>query len=436
MFNRFLQTRWLLLAGLTLVLGFTLAPYLKPVGAQPGQAEASSVIPVKPAKEVFPYSIKKDSTLFETLLPLGLSPQDIHALVKAAKPHRDLSRIRPGIRFQAYNHLTPALTPTRLKFRLSALDFLELEKNDLGEWDARPTKKKVDIEIVTFKGRVMSSLWSSAEAAQMDPSLIAELTEIFAWQIDFSREVRSSDRWRLSVEKKIADGEFVGWGRILAAEYINAGTEHKAALFVHDGEEKGYYAPDGSNMRRMFLKSPIRFARISSRFQRRRFHPVLKRNRPHLGVDYAAATGTPIRAVGDGSLIVIGRRGGAGNMIKIRHNSVYQTAYMHLSRFAKGLRRGSRVKQGQIIGYVGSTGLSTGPHLHFEFFKHGRYMDPLKVKFPSADPVPESLMAQFEKQSQESLSTLPDWVEQPRLSLVDLEFLDGDELSLLKKVTF
>ncbi|MGE4132796.1 MAG: M23 family metallopeptidase, partial [Bdellovibrionales bacterium] len=226
--------------------------------------------------------------------------------------------------------------------------------------------------------------------------------------VDFSREVRVRDRWRLTVEQKLVRGRPIGWGSILAAEYENAGELHTALLY-QDGESSGYYGLDGSNLRRMFLKSPIKFGRISSRFNRKRFHPVLKIRRPHLGVDYAAARGTPIRSVGDGTVLLAGWKGGGGRTVKIRHNSTYQTSYLHMSGFAKGIKRGTRVKQGQIIGYVGATGLATGPHLHFEFSVNGKVVDPLKAKFPTADPIPKTKIASFKAQISGLLATLPGW---------------------------
>lgn len=202
---------------------------------------------------------------------------------------------------------------------------------------------------------------------------------------------------------------------------------HTAFLLRIDGESKGYYSSDGSSLRRMFLKSPIHFARISSRFQKKRFHPILKIHRPHNGVDYAARRGTPVRAVGDGTILLAGRRGGAGNMIKIRHNSTYQTAYLHLQNFAKGIRKGTRVKQGQIIGYVGSTGMSTAPHLHFEFYQNGRFVDPLGRKFPSAEPVAAHLLERFQNEATVYRRSLPPWnaIHQPDASA---EFINASSL--------
>jgi murein DD-endopeptidase MepM/ murein hydrolase activator NlpD len=261
----------------------------------------------------------------------------------------------------------------------------------------------------TFTGTVASSLWESAEDIGVDPILIVQLTEIFAWQVDFNREVQPGDQWRLVVEERFARDQAIGWGSILAAQYVNQGETFTAVKFPQEGPGGAYFTPDGESLRRMFLKSPIKFGRISSRFSHKRFHPILKKNRPHLGVDYAAPIGTPIRAVGDGRIVYLGRNGGSGKMIKIRHNSVYQTAYLHLNGYAKGLRRGSRVQQGQLIGYVGQTGLATGPHLHFAFYENGRYVDPLGRKFPAADPVPDEKLTSFKKVARGIIPQLPDW---------------------------
>jgi murein DD-endopeptidase MepM/ murein hydrolase activator NlpD len=237
------------------------------------------------------------------------------------------------------------------------------------------------------------------------------LADIFAWQIDFAREVRAGDRWRILVEQRYAGEKNIGWGNILAAEYEHDGQLHSAAL-LRDGEGKelGYFAPDGKSLRRMFLKAPLKFGRITSRFQRARFHPILKVARPHRGVDYGAPIGTPVLAVGDGVVVQSGWLGGAGKAIRLRHNSTYQTAYKHLHGFASGIRVGARVRQGQVIGYVGSTGLSTGAHLHFELWERGNYVDPLGRKFPSADPVPQKFLLGFQKASQKYRELLPSWI--------------------------
>jgi len=361
--------------------------------------------------EILEYTkrIPNQSTLSQILQNEGFSLQEVYKVVEAAKPIKNLARIQAGIPYHVEKMLLGgAETLAGLRFQFSPIEHLILDNVD-GEWNARLHVEEVETRLVNFSGTVTSSLWDSAMAVNMDPNLIVSLAEIFAWQVDFNREVQVGDRWRLSVEEERVRGETVRWGRIVAAEYENTGKQFSAVLHQHEGKDQGYFAPDGSSLRRMFLKSPLKFGRVTSRFTQRRFHPVLKVHRPHLGVDYGAPRGTPVMSVGDGTITMAAFRGGGGNTIRIRHNSVYSTAYLHLNGFAKGIRSGSTVRQGQIIGYVGSTGLSTGPHLHFEFYVNGRYVDPMGVKFPSADPVPTSQKALFVSRSKVLLESLPQW---------------------------
>lgn len=360
--------------------------------------------PRLPVEELYPYKIPPKSTFYTILRGLSVEPQTIHKIVEATKPVMDLSRMNPGARF-SLNYDNNVLTG--LNFRFSAVDKLELRKSG-EQWLARKITETVEKRVIAFKGIVTSTLWESAEEANMDPSLVVQLAEIFGWEVDFGREVRANDRWRLTVEQKYVNGEPVGWGNILAAHYENAGQLHSAVYFENNAVT-GYFAPDGSSLKRMFLKSPIPYGRITSRFTRKRFHPVLKISRPHLGVDFGAPTGTPVRAVGSGTIVLASWSGGGGRTVKISHNSMYRTSYLHLSRFGTGIRRGTRVNQGQIIGYVGTSGLSTGPHLHFEFWSGGRVVDPLGEKFPAADPVPKDLMSIFRPQAEQRIQQLPGW---------------------------
>ena len=365
-------------------------------------------LPVIPLEEEFPHVIPPKSSLFLVLRELEVEPLVIHEVVEASKPVYNLSRMHPGIRFQLKYDSLSGTQLTQIQFRLSALEKLTLKREHTG-WRAEKTIEQVDIQIVHFSGNVNSSLWDSAVKAGMDPDLISELADIFGWEVDFSREVRVNDRWRLSVEQKKVKGQPVGWGAILAAEYINSGEVHQAALFRLDKEDRGYFTPTGQSLRKVFLKSPIRYGRITSGFKRRRFHPVLQIYRAHRGVDYGAPIGTPVRSVGDGTVIFAARSGGGGNVIKVRHNATYQTAYKHLNGYARGVHNGARVKQGQVIGYVGNTGMSTGPHLHFEFYQSGNYIDPLGKRFPSAEPVPSEHLTFFKSSAEQLLKTLPDW---------------------------
>ncbi|MCC6138631.1 MAG: M23 family metallopeptidase [Bdellovibrionaceae bacterium] len=385
-------------------------------------------LPAVPVEEAYPYQIPKSSTFFNALRALNVPPQTLQQIVDATKPVYNLARINSGVRFQlTYNSRKKDMTleaaqllvpgaqinePEQelsgIEFYFSALDKLKIQKEN-SNWIAQKITEQVEIKTVTFSGNVSTSLWQSAVKAGMDPDLISELADIFGWEVDFAREVQINDRWRLTVEQKLVKNVPVGWGAILAAEYINSGEVHQAALFRNNGKDVGYFTPKGASLKKVFLKSPIRYGRITSTFKRSRFHPVLQIYRAHRGVDYGAPTGTPIRAVGDGTVTFAARSGGGGNIIKIRHNSTYETAYKHLSGYAKGIRSGARVQQGQVIGYVGSTGISTGPHLHFEFYQSGNYIDPLGKKFPSAEPIPAEHLATFNESAQKLLKALPNW---------------------------
>lgn len=371
----------------------------------------SKLQPLDAGMDVLHYEVRRNSTFYTSLRDLGLDGGEIHKIVRSAGEHFDLSKIMAGTEFQLFYAKQPLGRLMEMEFVLSPVKTLNLRRDNAGNWNSELTEIASSTRWLSFSGRVSSSLWGSAEYAGMDPSLIGELAEIFAWQIDFAREVRSGDRWRILVEQHHAGEKVIGWGRILAAEYEHGGQLFSAALLRGaNGEELGYFDPEGKSLRRMFLKSPLKFGRISSTFSMRRFHPILKRARPHKGVDYAAPIGTPILAVGDGVVVQSGWLGGAGKAIRLRHNSTYQTAYKHLHGFASGIRVGARVRQGQVIGYVGSTGLSTGAHLHFELWDRGNFVDPLGRKFPSSDPVPQKYLLGFQKTSDRWRGYLPVWV--------------------------
>jgi murein DD-endopeptidase MepM/ murein hydrolase activator NlpD len=228
----------------------------------------------------------------------------------------------------------------------------------------------------------------------LDPMLALELSDIFAWTIDFFA-VQQGDRFRVIYDELYVDSVSIGIGEIYAVQFDHYGEENYAFLFDQDGR-LDYFDENGKSLRKAFLKAPLQFSRISSRFSNSRMHPVLRIRRPHHGVDYAAPKGTPVMSIGDGTVVARGyQKSGGGNYLKVKHNSVYTTTYMHLSGFAKGITTGTRVKQGQVIGYVGATGLATGPHLDFRVAKNGSYVDPLKVKAPPVEPVKEENMERY-----------------------------------------
>lgn len=354
-------------------------------------------------------SISQGDSLGSTLSDMGLSSRTIHEIVSAISPLCEVDRIAAGstLRVAWKNFVT--LPPSRFELQLDHQRTLVATKNDNEAWHAEIQEAVIDTQTAAYAGIVTTTLWNSATIAGMDPNLIHKLAEVFAWQIDFNREVQEGDRWRLTVERRYVQGKAIGFGDIIAAEYENDGQVYTAVRHIDQNQRAHYFAPDGSSLRRMFLKSPLKYGRITSGFSSRRFHPVLKVVKPHLGVDYGAPIGTPVMAVGDGVITLVGARGGSGNMIEIKHNSIYRTAYKHLSRFAAGMNIGSRVQMGQIIGYVGATGLATGPHLHFELAEGGKVRDPQGLKFPRAEPVAAAEQERFLAASSRATSELPPW---------------------------
>ncbi|MGK7393059.1 MAG: M23 family metallopeptidase [Candidatus Cyclobacteriaceae bacterium M3_2C_046] len=253
--------------------------------------------------------------------------------------------------------------------------------------------KQVDTVQKSIAGIIDYSLYNTMMETGGSPILTNKLADVFAWQIDFFR-IQKNDKFKVVYEELQVEGETVGYGKILGAYFEHFENPYYGVYF-DQGNGINYFDEEGQSLQKAFLKAPLNYSRISSRFSNSRFHPVLKRYRPHHGVDYAAPTGTPVQSVGDGVVIKAGYSGGGGHMVKIKHNSIYTTAYLHLSRYGKGIKSGKRVKQGEIIGYVGSTGLSTGPHLDFRFWKHGKPVNPLKVEAPPAEPVKPELLDEY-----------------------------------------
>lgn len=259
------------------------------------------------------------------------------------------------------------------------------------------TQQPAELETRTLmrSGEIRSSLFAATDAANLSDAVAIQIADVFSTDIDFHRDLRRGDRFTVVYEAFYHQGEMVKSGRVLAAEFINQGKVYQAVYFQNSEGEGGYYTPEGKNIRKAFLRSPLEFSRISSGFTNARFHPVLQQWRAHKGIDYAAPTGARVKATADGVVEFAGRQGGYGNVVVLRHQSKYTTWYGHLSAFAKGLRKGSRVPQGEVIGFVGATGLATGPHLHYEFRINDVHQDPLRVVMPSAPPITPEHQAAF-----------------------------------------
>ena len=408
---------------LTLPLGFALGcvgntQVPPPLPPNPLRSDLASVPDAAKATQTLdpyltPFAIRDlyvapRSSLSKTIAKLALPHAEQTALIASLEAQIDPSRIASGTHLKSITLHQGDQVPSRVETELSAIEILTSEHCGPTCWTT--TKKNLPIEHRTagFAGIVTTTLWNSAGAAGMDQQLTTKLTDVFAWQFDSSREVQSGDRWRLTIDQTYAAGKPFGYGEIVAAEYSRGGKVYAAVRYDTDGTPH-FYTPKGDSLRRLFLKSPLRFARVTSGFSQGRFHPILRVRRPHKGIDYGAPRGTPVMAVGDGEVTMAGRRGASGNMIALKHTSSYETMYKHLSRFADGIRPGSKVSSGQIIGYVGATGRATGPHLHFELHVNGRYVDPEAVAFPTADPVPARDLDKFRLVSSKAVASLPPW---------------------------
>jgi murein DD-endopeptidase MepM/ murein hydrolase activator NlpD len=291
-----------------------------------------------------------------------------------------------------------------LLYTINPLESLDIQR-DGDDFIAHYHHKNVEKRINHASAVITSSLFEAGQSAGLSNQLIMELAHIFGWDIDFALNIRRGDSFSVVYEEDYLNGKKLNNGPILAAEFVNQGHVYKAIRYTDPTGNSDYYDPRGKSMRKAFLRTPVAFTRISSRFGLR-YHPILHRKRMHTGVDYAAPRGTPIKATSDGKIVFIGRKGGYGNAILIKHNGIYSTLYGHMERFHRGMHRGKRVKQGQIIGYVGSTGLATGPHLHYEFRVHGVFRNPLTVKLPDAKPIKAAYRQDFEKHAQVLLSQL------------------------------
>jgi murein DD-endopeptidase MepM/ murein hydrolase activator NlpD len=323
----------------------------------------------------------------------GMQGKDIDGVVSALRPFFDWRHARPGHRFTFATGVENRLVWFR--YQVSPLVVLHAYRDVQGKMLGIAEDVHVRTSTVYVEGKIEHSLYLAMDSAGEKPQLTLSFVDLFAWDIDFFTETQKKDQFRLVVEKQEVDGQFVRYGKIVAAEYkMASGTVHQAFFYRGEKDLKGYYGAEGASVKKAFLKSPIQFASITSRFGMRR-HPVLKYKRAHRGVDYGAPRGTAIWAIGDGVVRKAGRGGGYGNVVYLRHANGFETRYAHLKAFGKGIRAGRRVSQKQVIGYVGSTGLATGPHLHFETLKHGRHVNPLRVTVPPAPPIPKEQLTSY-----------------------------------------
>lgn len=349
-------------------------------------------------------TIESGDTLASIFSANGLSATTTHNVAALNDHTKALRYIKPGQKIHLL--LDEQQSLRQMKYVYDITKTLEIHRKEDQSLSSQIVNYKLDALPVFRQGVIKSSLFEAAAAGDIPESVIMDLANIFGWDIDFSLDIRQGDQFGVVYNELYKDGVKIKSGRILAAEFINNGKLYKAVYYTNPKGDGDYYDEDGKSMRKAFLRSPVKFARISSKFSLKRWHPVLSKWRSHKGVDYAAARGTPIRASGDGKIVLAGRKGGYGKAIFIQHGGRYRTVYGHLKSYAKGIRIGKKVKQGQIIGYVGSTGLATGPHLHYEFRVNGAHRNPLTVKLPEAKPVHPSYLSHFKENTQVYLSML------------------------------
>ena len=340
-------------------------------------------------------TIRRNDTLDGIFRRLQLSLADLANIRALDGARQALDRIRPGDMLTIFKRDGQLIG---LRRPLSINQTLQVQRDGPDNFTAHVEEVPLARHIVTASGTIDSSLFASGSAAGLSDATIMQLVDIFRWDVDFYLDLRVGDSFKLVYEQIEKDGKVVKDGDILAAEFVNNGTHYRAIRYVNADGEADYYTPEGVSLRKAFLKAPVKFTRISSVFSLHRRHPILNTIRAHKGVDYAAPTGTPIRAAGAGRIRFRGRRGGFGNMVEISHANGIVTRYGHMSRFAAGQRVGQHVDQGQVIGYVGMTGLATGPHLHFEFIDHGVSIDPQKAvrRSQPGPPIPADQGAMFE----------------------------------------
>jgi len=321
----------------------------------------------------------------------GVKLGAVDTIARNAKPVFDVRKIRQGNKFVIFQ--TPDSTHKALYFVYENSPILYTVFELFDSLRVYQGEKEVVYQMKTAQGEIQSSLWNAMKASGLDPMLALNLENVYAWTIDFF-SLQKGDRFRLVYDEIYVDSTSVGLGNIYAAQFDYYGKEILAFRFEKN-DSTGYYNEKGENLQKQFLKAPLKFSRISSHFSGGRMHPILRIVRPHHGVDYAAPKGTPVMSIGEGTVISKGWIGGGGNAVKIRHNSVYTTQYMHLSGYADGISVGARVRQGQVIGFVGATGLATGPHLDFRVYKGGSPVNPLTVESPPAKPVDEKYMPEY-----------------------------------------
>jgi murein DD-endopeptidase MepM/ murein hydrolase activator NlpD len=372
-------------------------PESRPLEAQVQAPQAPAIEPAPPAREAslgfstIEVVVTRNDTMDRLFRRFELNLGDLATLRNLPELRSQVDRLKPGELLRLM-HRGGELVG--LERKLSDSETLKVTR-DANGFNSDVLENPLEVRTRTASATIQNSLFQAAADAQLSDRVAFDLAEIFQYDIDFVLDIQPGDRFTVVYEEVSQDGEPLRVGNILAAKFVNDGREYRAVRYIDSQERGQYFTPGGNSLRKAFIRAPVQFSRISSRFNPSRRHPVLNRIRAHRGVDYAAPVGTPVRAAGDGRVRFVGKQGGYGNVIELEHGSGVVTVYGHLSRFAKQLRRGQHVELAQVIGYVGMTGLATGPHLHYEYRIRGIHKNPQTVPLPDAEPIPAAERERF-----------------------------------------
>jgi murein DD-endopeptidase MepM/ murein hydrolase activator NlpD len=371
----------------------------------------------EPPKRWREFRVKNGDNLARLFKRAEIKPQQLDELMKSGDDAKTLTKIFPKDVIRVLTDDDGNLQA--LRYDIDHKSYLLVERKN-GMLVPKIHEHNIEKRKAYASGTIKSSLFMAASDAGISQNVIMELASIFGWDIDFALDIRKGDHFSVLYEEEYLDGEKIADGDILAAEFVNNGKTFRAVRYTNPQTNvTEYFTPDGKSMRKAFLRTPVNFTRISSRFTINRYHPILHKFRSHKGVDYAAKRGTPVYAAGDGKVIFKGRKGGYGNVVILQHGTKYTTLYAHLNAYNRKIKVGSRVTQGQTIAYVGSTGLATGPHLHYEFRVNGVHRNPLTVKLPESKPVPKRYLADFELSTTPVLAQLDTLARNQAVALAD-----------------
>lgn len=384
-----------------------------PLANQEAAPTQPETLPPAPELVATTIKVKSGDSLSTIFSRLGLGYQTVSDVIAVGDQANPLKNLRPGDQLNV--EMTPDNQLLAINVQLAPNKTLSIRRSADDQFTADNIVLPMETRLATADGVINSSLYQSAIESGLSANMVMELAEIFGWKINFLKDVQNGDHFRIVYEEKFVNGKRVDTGAVVAAEFINNGKTYQAVRYTAPDGKTGYYEPNGASLARGFLRYPVSFSRISSKFNLHRMHPLYHKIKAHKGVDFAAPTGTPIHAAGSGKIEFIGWQHGYGKVIKIKHEGGFETVYGHMSRFNNQLKRGSRVDMGDTIGYVGMTGAATGPHLHYEFHVNGKYTDPLVAKLPEANPIPSKYRQDFLYQTQSTLDLMAqDKLQAPR----------------------